>query len=173
MNTLYRKLLLISLFSPVLTVHSGLAQAGPCLGYSAIACVPWSEAPYTQSWGRIQYKGSSTGTIWLFCPVFNNSGKYNVDWDVLKMRYKDPDGQGQDYQVKATLRYVEGSGPPKNVVEVDSNKSTSKDEREEIKWFQHKFNFTTRYYYMQLTLDRKKSAMNPGIAGFNLCLGVK
>jgi hypothetical protein len=170
MDTLHKELALMSLFS-VLIINSGAthAQAGACLGYSAIACVPWSKAPYTQSWGRIKYEGSSTETIWLFCPVLDNGGGKVISWDSLKIRYKDPDGLGQDYQVKGALRYVEGSGPPNTVVEVDSNKNSSTDEREEAASFNHTFNFITRYYYMQLTLNRKNSAKTPEIAGFNLC----
>lgn len=170
---------ILGLFIPALfalsTPASLLAQ-DPCLGYAAIACAPSHQAiesnSYFQVAGRIKHKGTSTGAIQIFCPVFNTTGALETArWNSFSMLYKDPDDIGSASKVTAALRFVATSGRVESVATLDSNQHfpPRTSFREMSTPFSHTFNFLTRRYYVQITVDRNSADLAPEIAGFNIC----
>jgi hypothetical protein len=158
-------------------------HARNCFGTSAMTCNPWQQSvqadAYLQTGGRAKHKNPATGLIQVFCPVFNTftpfdqfSSDTELTWNDLYVTYKDPDGQGEQYQVTAALRYVDTAGQVRTIASVDSNKQLSgvtSDTTMQTRIEGHDFNFVSRHYYVQIGIYRSDTALEPDVAGFNIC----
>lgn len=151
------------------------SNLNPCFSVNAVAGVPAPEAiqadAYEEAAGRIRHKGSSLNQLRIFIPVINTTGQLgdNVKWDRFAVMYRDPDGQADDYHVRARLFYLDGTGGTPNVAELDSNMESSTDINTMSKAFNHGFDFVNRYYYVEIKINRKNTNGGPWIGGVKLC----
>ena len=121
--------------------------------------------------GRIRFKGSASGQIRLFLPVINSTGQLtdNVKWDRFRILYLDPDGDGGDYRISTTLQYLDTAGSTPIVAELDSNDFANTGINTMSSSFVHDFDFTNRYYYIEVRLLRKNTNANPWVGGLSIC----
>lgn len=175
----------ISLLIPVIWLTIGFvhdARAFACLGTSVMTCNPWHDSvardAYFQVAGRVKHKGSSTGVIQVFCPIYNTTGRdvFRSDqedtWNVFRITYLDPDGSGDKARVTAALRLVNDSGIVRTVVELDSNVDGTASEGEttmEKNIIGHVFNFTEQHFYVQISVTRTDTNVEPSVAAYNIC----
>ena len=158
------------------------AYAFACFGTSAMTCNPWQASlerdAYFQTGGRAKHKGSTTGLIQVFCPVFNTTGTngFSSDsentWNDFSLTYKDPDADGNKYRVTAALRYLDTSGLVRTIASLDSNQQIpgSTTDTTMVTFIRnHNFNFLDRHYYIQIGINRSDTQAAPDVAGFNIC----
>lgn len=178
-----RKAAVSLLIAPML-VFSGQSDAA-CFGTAAISCNPWNDSvendKYFQWGGRVRHKGTKTGTIQVFCPVFNPMFSHLPDknkfsgsastWNTFYVTYKDPDEIGDKYKVKASLRSVADNGQIKTIATVDSNKDGegAKVTKMQANFGGEKFNFSTTHYFIQASIYRKDTQKLPEFVAYNLC----
>lgn len=147
----------------------------PCFSINAVAGTPSHETLQADSFedaaGRIRFKGTSTGQLRLFLPVINTTGQLtnNVKWDRFKIMYRDPDGNRENYRVSATLQYLDATGSTPTIAELDSNTQASDGINTMTTSFTHDFDFTNRYYYVEIKIYRQNTNANPWVGGLNLC----
>jgi hypothetical protein len=172
----------------VVLATSSVAAHQTCFGTSAMTCNPWQQSlrddAYFQTGGRAKHKDPKTGLIQVFCPVFNqpvllvppppniDGFLLSIPWKVFRVTYKDPDGPGENYRITAALRFVDTTGQVQTVAELDSNQQTpgsTTDATMETQISEHKFDFSNRYYYVQIGIDRKDIQGAPDVAGYSMC----
>lgn len=176
------KIMVSLLISILVATAASNVEASACFGTSVMTCNPWQKSvqddAYFQTGGRAKHKGSATGLIQVFCPVFNNTGKdqFSSDdentWNDLYITYKDPDGRGLKYGVTAALRYVDTSGQVRTIATLDSNEqfpASTTDTTMQTRIEGHNFDFFNRHYYVQIGINRTDTAAAPDVAGFNIC----
>lgn len=168
------------LFSVLILLLSGCQQSSspnlnPCFSINAVAGMPSHETIHTDAFedvaGRIRFKGTASGQIRLFLPVINNTGQLtdNVKWDRFKILYLDPDGNGDNYRVSAALQYLDANGNTPTIATLDSNDFANTGLNTMSSSFAHDFDFTNRYYYVEVKLLRKNTDANPWMGGLNIC----
>jgi len=178
-NRLKPQLTLICIFSLILFLsgcqQSTLPNLNPCFSINAVAGIPSHETiqadAFEDAAGRIRFKESAYGQIRLFLPVINSTGQLtdNIQWNRFKMLYLDPDGSDGDYSVSSTLQYLDGDGSTPIVAELNSNDHVSANINTMSAAFSHDFDFTNRYYYVEIKIFRKNTKANPWIGGLSIC----
>ena len=76
---------------------------------------------------------------------------------------------GDDYRVSAALQYLDATGSTPTVVELDSNDDANTSINTMSSAFIHDFDFTNRYYYVEIKLFRKNTKANPWVGGLSFC----
>lgn len=89
----------------------------------------------------------------------------SADWNALIVGYKDPDGISAKAQVSASLRKVNRATLGESTVATfSSNTSANVSANEDIKQFNHTFDFQNFEYYVEINLIRKDATVATPVA---------
>ncbi|MDP1614960.1 MAG: hypothetical protein Q8L68_04110 [Methylococcales bacterium] len=84
----------------------------------------------------------------------------SADWNMLIVGYKDPDGISAKAQVSASLRKVSRSTLGESTIATfNSNLSANVAANEDIKQFNHTFDFQNNDYYVEINLVRQDATL--------------
>jgi hypothetical protein len=88
----------------------------------------------------------------------------------LIVTYTDPDGTNTEHQVRVSLRrFNRATNSIATVATFDSNKLNINTVSEQLKLFNHSFDFRANYYYVEIALTRTNTATgNPRIYAVRL-----
>jgi hypothetical protein len=150
------------------------AQAQPCLSVAAVTCTPAATDVQgnrlVQAISGVRHSTNATGSISLFCPVFNNfDGGSNAPFNILFVRYADPNGPVTTGSVQAQLRFVEPGGAVATKATFNSNSFPSTLGAERSAPISPGFNFRSNGYVLQVTIFRSSTATAPVFRSFSVC----
>jgi hypothetical protein len=107
----------------------------------------------------------------LFCPVVNEPGHANPAWSRLVLAYRDPQGQNPQLtmpRVAAQLAFLDDAGNKTSVATLNSS-GTSQTQFGIISVnFSHAFDFSHRFYFVQVVIRANAGEPGPEVGGFRL-----
>jgi hypothetical protein len=103
----------------------------------------------------LSFKSFKSGTVVARCNVLNPLDVGNPDWNGLIVDYRDPDGKGTAYRVRALLKsLLRSTGSTSTIATFDSNAFATTTRVEHLKTFTHTFDFLKYEYYVEIWIDR-------------------
>lgn len=106
--------------------------------------------------GRVKYKGNGTDPLVFSCPVSSiNPNVLALPTTILRLFYQDPDGEGEDFRVEATLRaFTKSNGAfTKEVCKVTSDKTGQWQEGIDVC---SKIDMNANLYWVEVVVRRTK-----------------
>jgi hypothetical protein len=131
---------------------------------SACAVDEASLTKYDQHVSVLGFKGANIGTLVARCNVENLPLEQMFEYPLLEVTYKDPDGFGTTFQVRAMLIMANETGTFK-IAEFDSNNfPASPNFQRQAVSYSHTFDFAANAYYIDIRVTRNSTAESPTAA---------
>jgi hypothetical protein len=132
------------------------------------ACTPdeASRGKYSSNESDFNHRGTVLGGIAARCNIVNLTDFGAGEAQVLEVVYRDQDGPGSNYRVRAFLKYVRNSdGQDFTIATFDSNAfGASLATQTHHVFVNHHFNFAPNAYYVTLIIDRADATRLPVVS---------
>lgn len=165
-----RTLIAMSALALVSLGHVDSIGARPTYSVIGAGCIPHGDSVGIYASGSMgtYFASGQTGTIRLFCPVTSFEG--GTTWRSFGMAYRDPDGMGTTYRVRALLYTIPGlSFTGRTLIQAcDSNTSNSTGYTALSCDFAD-FNLSEHdWYWFEVIIDRTSTAAMPEFGGLKV-----